>query len=74
MQQKIHVTEKGLEELGGLDYDKCAINKGNAAVLRTGIVIGSKAYQLTVVTGDRKEALLAFQHNWKPVLGSDDHY
>ncbi|WP_339201860.1 hypothetical protein [Peribacillus sp. FSL P2-0133] len=54
MQQKIHVTEKWLEELDGLDYEKCAVNKGNAADLRTGIAIGSKAYELIVVTGDRK--------------------
>ncbi|MFE5429069.1 hypothetical protein [Peribacillus simplex] len=74
MQQKIHVTEICLEELDGLDYEKCAVNKGNAADLRTVIAIGSKAYELIVVTGDRKEVLLAFQHNWKPVLGSDDHY
>ncbi|MFJ7681254.1 enoyl-CoA hydratase-related protein [Peribacillus butanolivorans] len=51
-----------------LQQAKYAINKGNATDLRTGIAIESKAYELTIGTGDRKEALLAFQEKRDPVF------
>jgi hypothetical protein len=74
MQQKVHATEKGLEELNGLYYEKYAINKGNALNYGQALPLNQKSYELISATGDIKEALLAFQQGWKPVLGSDDHY
>lgn len=50
-----------------LQQAKYAINKGNATDLRSGIAIESKAYELTINTGDRTEALLAFQEKREPV-------
>ncbi|MBT2648573.1 hypothetical protein J7E52_18035 [Bacillus sp. ISL-34] len=74
MQQKIHVTEKGLEELNGLDHEKFAINKGDALNYGQALPLNQKSHGLTIGTGDRKEAMLAIQQRWTPVLGSDDHY
>ncbi|MFK9118431.1 hypothetical protein ABEI56_04490 [Peribacillus castrilensis] len=74
MQQKIHVTEKGLEELNGVDYEKYRINKGYALIYGQTFPLNQKSYELTIGAGDGKEALLAIQQRWKPVLGSDDHY
>lgn len=51
-----------------LQQAKYAINKGNATDLRSGIAIESKAYELTINTVDRTEALLAFQEKREPVL------
>ncbi|MFJ7365761.1 hypothetical protein ACIQWQ_16830 [Peribacillus frigoritolerans] len=69
MQQKIHVTEKGLEELNSLDYEKYY-----ARIYGQTFPLNHKSYELTTGAVDGKEALLAIQQRWKPVLGSDDHY
>ncbi|TDL91686.1 hypothetical protein E2R55_00965 [Vibrio vulnificus] len=74
MQQKVHAIETGLEELNGLYYEKYAIKKGNALNYGQALPLNQKSYELTSATGDIKEALLAFQQDWKPVLGGDDHY
>jgi len=74
MQQKIHVTEKGLEELNSLDYEKYGINKRYARIYGQTFPLNLKSYELTTGAVDGKEDLLAIQQRWKPVLGSDDHY
>ena len=74
MQQKIHVTEKGLEELNSLDYEKYGINKGYARIYGQTFPTNQKSYELTIGAVYGKEAVLAIQQRWKPVLGSDDHY
>ncbi|MCM3168665.1 hypothetical protein [Peribacillus frigoritolerans] len=74
MQQKIHVTEKGLEELNSLDYEKYGINKGYALIYVQTFPLNQQSYELTIGAVDGKEALLAIQQRWIPVLGSDDHY
>ncbi|WP_458352657.1 hypothetical protein [Peribacillus frigoritolerans] len=69
MQQKIHVTEKGLEELNSLDYEKYY-----ARIYGQTVPLNQESYELTTGAVDGREALLAIQQRWKPVLGSDDHY
>lgn len=45
---------------------KFAINKGVNVDLETGLAIEKKAYEITIPTKDRKEALLAFKEKRKP--------
>ncbi|MFS0576849.1 enoyl-CoA hydratase-related protein [Sporosarcina sp. 179-K 3D1 HS] len=47
---------------------KYAINEGMNTDLRTGLAIESKAYELTIPTEDRMEALHAFSEKRKPVF------
>ncbi|BAQ09675.1 methylglutaconyl-CoA hydratase [Bacillus sp. OxB-1] len=47
---------------------KYAINEGLNTDLRTGLAIESKAYELTIPTEDRMEALHAFSEKRKPVF------
>ncbi|HEY9723005.1 MAG TPA: enoyl-CoA hydratase-related protein [Oscillatoriaceae cyanobacterium] len=47
---------------------KFAINHGSEVDLATGLAIESKAYELTIPTADRTEALKAFAEKRKPVF------
>ncbi len=51
-----------------LKQAKYAISQGMNTDLQTGLAIESKAYELTIPTTDRTEALLAFSEKRKPVF------